>query len=147
MTVYNTITIDDTTTIDGLPPAAPLTGPEKIPISQGGITSRTSAASIAALGTVLTLQTSSVTNNGTISTGGLIWVNNTSGGPITLNLNPALSPFIMFADIAGNVNINPVTIASSSGILGGVTSTTTVLSIPYQWVWLAWNGISYSVIG
>ena len=63
---------------------------------------------------------------------------------MTLTLATDLAPFILVKDVAGNAGHLPHHNLCASGIDAGTTS---VLAIPYQWVWLFWNGSSYSVIG
>lgn len=92
----------------------------------------------------LTLPSATVNSGGTLGTGGFIFVNNTTGGPITLTLSASMTPFVMLKDIAGNANAHPITISYSGGIDAG---TAIQLTVPYEWVWLAWNGASYSIIG
>jgi len=92
----------------------------------------------------LTIPSGSVNAGGTLSTGGYIWVNNTSAAAITLTLTANMVPFVLIKDIAGNASTFPITIAFAGGIDNG---TSTLLTLPYQWVQLAWNGASYSAIG
>jgi hypothetical protein len=92
----------------------------------------------------LTIATATVSTGGTISAGGATFVNNTSNAAMTLTLTSALGGLIIIKDIAGNAGTYPITVSCSAGIDAG---TTQVLSIPYQWVLLIWNGSSYSVIG
>lgn len=92
----------------------------------------------------LTVPTGVVTETGTISTGGFLFVDNATFEPLTLTLETALTPFLVIKDVAGNANTYPITITCSSGIDAG---TTFELALAYQYVWLAWNGSSYSVVG
>lgn len=92
----------------------------------------------------LSIVSGTVNAGGTVSTGGVLFVNNTTSNPITLTLATDLAPFILVKDVAGNADTYPITISCASGIDAG---TTFVLAIPYQWAWLFWNGSSYSVIG
>ena len=92
----------------------------------------------------LTIPSGTVSAGGTVSTGGYVFVNNTTGAPMTLTLSAALEPFVLVKDMAGNANLHPITITYSGGI---DNSTSTQLALAYQWVWLTWNGTDYSVIG
>jgi hypothetical protein len=75
----------------------------------------------------LSIPSGSVNSGGTISTGGFVWVNNTSGSAITLTLSSALAPFALFKDVAGNASAHPITITFPGGIHGG-TSTQLMLA-------------------
>ena len=106
-----------------------------------------SVITVPALGTVqisLAIPSSTVSSGGTLATGGFVFVNTTTGAPITLTLSSALEPFILIKDIAGNANLHPITVSYSGGIDGG---TTYPLALGYAWVWLGWNGTDYSIIG
>ena len=93
---------------------------------------------------VLTIPSGVASGTGTLLTGGYVFVNNTSGGPITLTLAAALSPFTLIKDIAGNAGTRTITVTYP----GGIDQVTSVqLTYAYAWVWLAWNGTNYSIIG
>ncbi|HEY3912476.1 MAG TPA: hypothetical protein VGM07_21680 [Stellaceae bacterium] len=89
------------------------------------------------------LPTSTVNGTSTISEAGVIFINNTSGGPITLTLADDLG-FLILKDIAGNAGSYPITVACAAAIDGG---TYPPLSVPFQWIWLQRNGTGYSVAG
>lgn len=90
----------------------------------------------------LSLPTNTVNASGTLFEGGVIFVNNTSAGPIALTLADALG-LVLIKDIAGNAGTYPITISATSIDAG----TSLVLSVPRQWLWLQWNGSGYSVMG
>lgn len=92
----------------------------------------------------LTILTNTAVAGGTVGESGLLFVANSTGSPITLTLDTELTPFLMIKDTAGNAGSNPITIFCSAGIDAGTSFT---LAVPYQSVWLAWNGASYSIIG
>jgi hypothetical protein len=92
----------------------------------------------------LTIENGKVNAGGTLNSSGVTFVNNTTLAPMTLTLADAIGSFVVIKDIAGNADTYPISVTSASGIDAGNTIT---LSVPYQWVWLFWNGSSYSVIG
>jgi hypothetical protein len=91
----------------------------------------------------LTLPTGTLVAGGTVSTGGITFVNNGTSAPMTITLADDLVPFITIKDIAGNAGTYNITVTSAAGIDGG---TTIVLNRAYQWVTLAWNGAKYGII-
>jgi hypothetical protein len=92
----------------------------------------------------LTVPSGIASGSGTLLTGGFVFVNNMTGGPITLTLSAALTPFILLKDIAGNAATNKITITYP----GGIDAVTSVkLEYAYARVWLVWNGADYSIIG
>lgn len=101
--------------------------------------------SVANLGdAALTILTNTVEAGAEIDTPGILFVDNVTAAPMTLTVDSGLTPFLVVKDIAGNAGTYPITVFASAGIDAG---TTTLLSVPYQSVWLAWNGASYSIIG
>ena len=93
----------------------------------------------------LTVESGTVNASGTLASGGVTMVDNTTAAPITLTLPDALGGYVTIKDVAGNANEYAITVSCAAGIDGGTTIT--LPPVPYAWVWLFWNGSSYSVIG
>lgn len=88
--------------------------------------------------------TQTVTGTSSILEPGFILVKQTAAA--TLTLASGLQAPTIIKDVSGNANKWPITIVAAGGAtFDGAASFT--IAIPYQWIWVIWNGTNYSVVG
>jgi hypothetical protein len=83
--------------------------------------------------------------SGLVTTGGMTYVKNTSGAPITVTVQRGLGR-VGVKDALGNANTYPITVVA--GDASPIDSAANyVIGLAYAWVWLGDNGANYSVLG
>lgn len=77
---------------------------------------------------------------------GLYFIQKSVGSATAVQLATALTGVVTVKDAKGDANTNPITITIAGGLdIDGAASA--VISLPYGWVSLCWNGSSYSMVG